>query len=107
LNKLGIEHIYEKVIKIKGEKIKCDWYLPKYDVYIEYWGLNNKNYLKRRAIKTKLYKKGGYNLVSILDSDLQDIYNIFPKKILKFSNGKKLVFKKFCPNCGTELDSRF
>ncbi len=38
----GIEHEYEKKIKVKGNPIKCDWYLPEHEIYMEYWGFFGK-----------------------------------------------------------------
>ena len=58
LYRLGLEHEYESTIKVRGHPIKYDWYLPKYDVYIEYWGYFGKDYMKRKAEKLVLYRKG-------------------------------------------------
>ncbi|MHA1752830.1 MAG: helicase IV [Candidatus Helarchaeota archaeon] len=107
LNKLEIRHIYEKQIKINGRPLKCDWYLPEFDIYLEYWGLNSKNYLKRKAEKIKLYKKGNLKLISIEDTDLSDIYKNFPRKLSKYIDENLLKFIKHCPYCGKELDERF
>ncbi len=38
---LGLNHIYEKKIKILKNQVKSDWYLTDYDIYIEYWGFHN------------------------------------------------------------------
>ena len=42
LHNQGINHIYEKTIKVHGNPIKYDWYLPDIDVYIEYYSLSCK-----------------------------------------------------------------
>ena len=34
LHRLGIVHEYETTVKVHGNKIKTDWYLPEYRVYI-------------------------------------------------------------------------
>lgn len=109
LTELWIEHIYEKVIYIKGNKIKCDWYLPNFEIYIEYWGLEgDKDYLKRKNQKIKLYNKGNLKLISIENADFKDIYKNFKEKFKKFDlNLDPHISNRHCPNCGAELDSRF
>lgn len=61
---LGVEHILEK--KIAGKRYKCDWYLPDFDIYIEYWGLcGRKFYDKRKEKKIKIYRDNKLNLLSL------------------------------------------
>ncbi|TFF87211.1 MAG: helicase IV [Promethearchaeota archaeon] len=107
LTKLDINHIYEKRIQVKGNPIKCDWYLTDYDIYIEYWGGFDKEYLKRKKQKIKLYKKGILNLVSIEDIDLKNIYKNLPEKLSEYIDIEEIEDTKYCPNCGKILDSRF
>lgn len=108
---VGIKHEYEKKIKIFNHKVKCDWYLTNYDVYIEYWGFHGKNYLNRKKEKIKLYKKAKLKLISIENYMFSDIYFNLNKKLKPFINIKKsepfLNIKKYCSNCGTALDDRF
>ena len=64
LNSLGIKHIVEK--KIAHSRYKCDWYLPAFDIYIEYWGLSGKeSYDKRKDKKIRIYKNNGLKLISL------------------------------------------
>ncbi|MBU0628278.1 MAG: hypothetical protein KKC75_03755 [Nanoarchaeota archaeon] len=64
LNSLGVGHIVEK--KIANSRYKCDWYLPDFDVYIEYWGLSGKeSYDKRKDKKIRIYKNNGLKLISL------------------------------------------
>ncbi len=100
-----IQHEYEKTIKVRGKPIKCDWYLPKLDIYIEYWGYFGKEYMKRKEEKLKLYKQGKLTLLSIENIMFKDIYSNLEKHFngsIKTDNGKK-----HCPYCGVELDDRF
>lgn len=46
----GIDYVYEKPYGIPGKRIRCDFYLPKFDVYIEYNGMSEKNYDKKKTI---------------------------------------------------------
>ena len=106
LYRLGIRHVYEEKVKVRGKTIMCDWYLPEHEVYIEYWGFYGKLYMRRKQEKIELYKKGKLTLISIEDIMLADIYPNLEKELKKHVNlaGTKL---KHCPNCGEELDDRF
>ncbi|MBD3226985.1 MAG: helicase IV [Candidatus Lokiarchaeota archaeon] len=90
----GIKHIYERTIHINGKALRYDFYLPDFDIYLEYWGLFDKKYLKRKKQKIHLYKKKNLNLVSIEDIDLKDIYKILPKKLSKYTNLEKISAAK-------------
>ncbi len=90
LHLLKIDHKYEKSIYIYGSKIKYDWYLPKYDVYIEYWGYGGKAYEKRKKEKLRLYKKAKLKLISIENYMFYDIYSEFDKLLKKFIDMKRL-----------------
>ncbi|MBY8982444.1 MAG: hypothetical protein KGD57_05820 [Candidatus Lokiarchaeota archaeon] len=108
---LKIEHLYEKSIKIYGSKIKYDWYLPKYDIYMEYWGYGGKKYEKRKNEKLRLYKKANLELISIENYMFYDIYSEIDKLLKKFINMKKLRnlidLNDFCYNSGTHINERF
>ncbi|GAG63726.1 unnamed protein product, partial [marine sediment metagenome] len=108
LYRLGLEHEYENTIRIRGKPLKYDWYLPDYKAYIEYWGYYGKNYMKRKAEKLQMYRKGNLKLISIEDIMLKDIYSNLEKELSKIIKIKNLNSeKKHCPNCGMELDKRF
>lgn len=107
LNKLGLKHIYEDTIYVGGKPVKYDWFLPDFHVYIEYWGLNSKKYLKRKDKKLRLYKKGNLKLISIENSDLYNIYEVLFRKLKKFIDSRYITGIKHCPNCGNKLDNRF
>ena len=108
LYRLGLEHEYENTIRIRGKPLKYDWYLPDYKAYIEYWGYYGKNYMKRKAEKLQMYRKGNVKLISIEDIMLKDIYSNLEKELSKIIKIKKFNNeKKHCPNCGMELDKRF
>lgn len=80
----GIVHAYERKIPI-GEEMYSDFYLPKGNVYIEYWGNNEDNrYLTRKKQKIALYKKYNLSLIEIDDKDISNLDDILPQKILRF-----------------------
>jgi len=108
LHRLGIKHEYERTIRVRGNPIKYDWYLPKQDVYIEYWGFYGTEYEKRKAEKLNLYRKGNLKLISIENEMFNDIYPKLEKELKKYTNLKEIDnVKKHCPSCGLELDKRF
>ncbi|MGG4492446.1 glycerol kinase [Brevibacillus reuszeri] len=79
-----IVHAYERKLPIE-EDVYCDFYLPVGKVYIEYWGLeNDSKYIERKKSKLEIYRKYGFNLIELTDTDIQNLDDVFPKKLLKF-----------------------
>ncbi|MED4782699.1 glycerol kinase [Brevibacillus choshinensis] len=79
-----IVHAYERKLPIE-EDVYCDFYLPVGKVYIEYWGIeNDSKYIERKKSKLEIYQKYSFNLIELTDSDIQNLDDIFPKKLLKF-----------------------
>jgi hypothetical protein len=80
----NIVHAYEKLLPIK-EELYCDFYIPKGDVYIEFWGLeNNPNYDNRKNTKIDIYKKYNLNLIELTDEEIYKLDDILPKLLLKY-----------------------
>ncbi|MFX0059645.1 MAG: hypothetical protein ACFE85_16885 [Candidatus Hodarchaeota archaeon] len=107
----GIQHIYEKKLKIKGQKVKTDWYLPEYNAFIEYWGYYGKEYMKRKKEKLKIYRKAKLKLISVENRMFNDIYQNLNKFLQKKNNVKDKKSldhqNRYCYYCGTYLDERF
>ncbi|MCM3470439.1 hypothetical protein [Brevibacillus borstelensis] len=79
-----IVHAYERKLPIE-EDVYCDFYLPIGKVYIEYWGMeNDPKYLDRKKAKLDIYQKYGFHLIELTDADIQNLDDVFPKKLLKF-----------------------
>lgn len=79
-----IVHAYERKLPVE-EDLYCDFYLPIGKVYIEYWGLeNDERYMERKKVKLDIYSKYGFKLIELEDSDIQNLDDILPKKLLKF-----------------------
>lgn len=64
-----------------------DFYLPDYDVYVEYWGLLNvddnwtrQNYERNMRRKMAIYHRRNKRLISIYPSNLDNLDWIFRKK---------------------------
>lgn len=83
-----IRSVYEKTIYYEenGENktLHPDFYLPDYDLYIEYNEIKKKNYLKSKEYTMKIYKKLGYNVIIMDDKDLNSIAGCL-KPILKIN----------------------
>jgi predicted nuclease of restriction endonuclease-like RecB superfamily len=111
LTEQGIHHEYEKTIHVQGHPIKYDWYLPKANAYVEYWGYYGKAYMARKREKIALYQAGHMALISIEDADLENIYVQLPRKFGKVASEHKhkneKIETRFCPNCGANLEGRF
>ena len=91
----GISYEYETPVRSRGwfggKKISNpDFYLPEYDVYVEYWGLVdaddkrvNEKYVRTMKWKMKQYHENGIKFVSIYPSNLSNLDWIFRKKFEK------------------------
>ena len=75
-----IFHIPEKSLEIE-EKCYCDFYLPDQDIYVEYWGLNDPEYNRRKETKQGIYKKYSLKLVELTESDMEKLEDVLPKKM--------------------------
>ena len=78
-----IVHAYERKIPVE-EDIYCDFWIPTGKVYIEYWGLEDQDYLGRKEKKISIYKKHDLNLIQLTDSDISNIDDILPAKLREF-----------------------
>lgn len=79
-----IVHAYERKLPVE-ENVYSDFYIPTGKVYIEYWGYENEEkYLARKKQKIEIYKKYGFNLIELQDSDVQNLDDVLPRKLLKY-----------------------
>lgn len=72
-----IRTVYEKTIYYtengEDKTLHPDFYLPDYDIYIEYNELTNKPYISMKEYAQKIYKSLNKNLIVINDKDLEDL----------------------------------
>lgn len=79
---------YEETVYYKDEKtgeikeLHPDFYLPDYDLYIEYNEITSANYLKSKEYAQKIYKQQGKKVVIMTDEDLQDVAAFLMPKLL-------------------------
>ena len=73
-----IVHCYEKKVPISADErtITADWFIPvtdgRHGIYIEYWGMNTKEYLENKERKRKAYKEHDIPLIEIEREDYKD-----------------------------------
>jgi hypothetical protein len=123
----NILYQYEKTAKTNNlifkEKIsKPDFYLPQYDLYVEYWGLldtederMNSRYKKMMRYKMARYHENKIRFVSIYPNNLSNLDYIFRKKFREVKGfdlpqAPNMTGRaRFCGTCGkqAEIDSRF
>ena len=72
LSAMDIAYRYDDKFQIiQGYAVRPDFYLPRYDVYIEYWGLDTTDYKIGMLVKKKLYQQQGKKLISTYPADLR------------------------------------
>ena len=76
-----IVHAYETAIP--GAK-RCDFEIPRENgsIYIEYWGLNSRSYLRDKKAKQKIYKEHDLKLIELEQKDLKNLDKVLGEKFL-------------------------
>jgi hypothetical protein len=92
LSRNGIRYEYERPIEVglwifNEELCRPDFYLPDYDVYIEYWGMldvedrrTRGDYRRKMAWKMRQYKRYDIKYVSIYPDNLKKLDWVFRKR---------------------------
>lgn len=90
LSSQGYAHEYEKPLPFGGKRpYRCDFYLPKEDIYLEYFGLRDEAYNRRRKEKEEGYQQHGLTLFSLEEEDLTNLSKSFFWKFRLWADGKK------------------
>ncbi len=85
LNRHAIVYRYDERMRIiDGYAIRPDFYLPGFDLYIEYWGMTTINYKIGMLKKLKLYQQQGKKLVSVYREDKPQIDDVLRRKLGKY-----------------------
>ena len=84
-----IRVVYEKTIPYINEngedaELHPDFYLPDYDLYIEFNGLTSKSYLKKKSYVNKIYQEKGFRVEILESQDLDDIEVSLAKVLAKY-----------------------
>jgi hypothetical protein len=87
----SIAYRYDERFRIiDGYAIRPDFYLPEFDVYIEYWGMDTADYKIGMLKKQKLYQETGKRLISIYFQDFARIEAELAKKLAPFQGAGAL-----------------
>jgi len=79
-----LAHAYERRLPIE-EDVYSDFFIPSENVYIEFWGMeDDPKYAERKRIKLEIYKKYDFKLIELNDSDITNLDDTLPKKLLKY-----------------------
>lgn len=94
----NIPHAYEKKLPIDSDEkhdLHPDFCLPGYgddtdDIYIEYWGYNEKNieYTKSKNYKMKIYKELKITVICLEEKDIMDISASLSRKLKFYKKGQ-------------------
>ena len=82
LSERGIVFRYDERFRIlDGYAIRPDFYLPEFDVYIEYWGMDTADYKIGMLKKQKLYQQEGKRLISLHFSEKDRLRDVLAAKL--------------------------
>ena len=80
-----IRSVYEKTIYYKEDgkdkTLHPDFYLPDYNVYIEYNEIKKKSYLKSKEYTQRIYDQLGFKVIIMDDQDLNSIAGCLKPKL--------------------------
>lgn len=92
-----IVHCYEKdVVETPSleRTIKSDWLIPvlaNKGIYVEYWGMNTKDYLKNKEEKRKMYKEYNIPLIEIEKDDVKEVSGLTTRIIREYNSLKEKI----------------
>ena len=85
LEKKGIAYSYdERYMIARDTRIRPDFYLPEFDLYIEYWGMDTPEYVQNMQMKRILYQRAAKKLVSIGWRELDRIEQVLEEKLSRY-----------------------
>jgi hypothetical protein len=80
----GIEYRYDERFRIlSGHAIRPDFYLPEFDIYVEYWGMDTADYKIGMLKKQQLYQQQGKKLISLVPDDKPRLREVLLSKLAK------------------------
>jgi hypothetical protein len=80
----NIRYRYDERFRIlDGYAIRPDFYLPEFDVYVEYWGMDTADYKIGMLKKQQLYQQQGKRLISLYPDDKPRMKDVLLEKLDK------------------------
>jgi hypothetical protein len=81
----GIKYRYDQRYRIiENYSVRPDFYLPEFDVYVEYWGMDTIDYKIGMLKKLKLYQQQGKKLISLYPEDKNNLDIVLKRKLEKY-----------------------
>ena len=81
----GIAFMYDERYRIAGDAVvRPDFYLPEFDIYIEYFGMNTPEYIRNKEKKKFLYQRAGKKLISISYKDDERLIEVLREKLSRY-----------------------
>lgn len=74
----------ERLQIIDGYAIRPDFYLPEFDLYIEYWGMSTTDYQIGMLKKRKLYQLQAKRLISLTYQDKPRLVQLLTEKLSRY-----------------------
>lgn len=65
-------------------RIRPDFYLPEFDLYIEYWGMDTPEYTANMKKKLFLYQRAGKKLISLSFKDSDRLEAVLEEKLSRY-----------------------
>ena len=85
LAKRGIAYSYdERYMIARDTRIRPDFYLPEFDLYIEYWGMDTPEYVRNMQMKKILYQRAAKKLISISWKELDRLEEVLEEKLSRY-----------------------
>ena len=85
LARKGIDYSYdERYMIARDTRIRPDFYLPEFDLYIEYWGMDTPEYVRNMQMKRILYQRAAKKLISISWKELNRVEEILEEKLSRY-----------------------
>jgi hypothetical protein len=83
LYKRGLLHAYERLIPGQDE-LKCDFFLPGGNVFIEFWGLTGEPYATRKKRKQAFYAEHRLRLIELAPADVKTLDETLAAALRRF-----------------------
>ena len=81
----NIDFRYDERFRIiEGYAVRPDFYLPEFDIYIEYWGMDTTDYKIGMLKKLKLYQQQGKRLISLYRKDFSHLESLLEEKLAHY-----------------------
>ena len=82
------DFLHAKGIRYQYEPTICgfvpDFYVPEWNLIIEYWGLKTPEYLERRRVKTGAFLRSNFRMISLEPEDWSELEAILSRKLYFF-----------------------